>query len=297
MNTRVSSIKKVWRIIDIIRWAEEYFSSRNFESPRKEIEWLLRELLQCSRVDIYLRFEEPLSNAQLEILREGVKRRIKHEPLQYITGATEFYSLKFIVTPDVLIPRPETERLVDAAIHSLKPQEKSTILDIGTGSGCIAIALAREYPESRIIATDVTKEALEIAKKNAKLNEVTNIEFVQQDFLKDFTLDDKIDILVTNPPYVTKEEFLETMPDVQNYEPRIALTDGGNGLTFYKRIAELASSLMNKNGVILMEVGIGDHPQKVADIFDQPDFEDIEFIQDFNGDDRVVHVKYSGQKE
>lgn len=287
--------QKSWRIIDIVQWAEDYFKSRKFKSPRSEIEWLLRDILQCSRVDIYLRFDELLTEAQLKKLRQSIRRRINNEPLQYITGHAEFYGLNFAVNPDVLIPRPETERLVDTAIHSLRPQDRSLILDVGTGSGCIAIVLAKEFPGSRIIAMDVTEEALDVARKNAISNHVNNIEFVLQDFLGDFTLEDRVDLLVSNPPYVTKEELTETMVDVRDFEPHIALTDGADGLTFYRRFAENAPQLIKKDGRLIVEVGIDSHPQKVMEIFNRPYLADIEIIQDYNGDDRVIQVRYTGE--
>ena len=284
---------RTWRVIDVIQWAEEYFKSRNFESPRLEIEWLLRDILDCSRVDIYMRFEEPLSNIQLEKLKDGVKRRLKHEPLQYITGNTEFYGLKFHVNPNVLIPRPETERLVDAAIHSLRPQESSLILDVGTGSGCIAIVLAKEFKSSKILAMDVTDEALVVAKQNAELNDVTNIEFIKQDFLVDFEMAEKVDLLVSNPPYVTAEELTETLPSVKDFEPRIALTDGSDGMTFYKRIAEIAPKLLKSEAHIFMEAGRGSQPEKVTKLFKAAHYVHVDIIQDYNGDYRVIHVQYS----
>lgn len=286
--------KKVWRVIDVVNWAEEYFRSKNFESPRAEIEWLLRDILNCSRVDIYLRFEEPLSADQLDVLRAGVKRRLNREPLQYITGKSEFYGLTFKVTPDVLIPRPETERLVDTAIHSLRPQDSSLILDVGTGSGCVAIVLAKEFKSSKIYAIDVTDEAIAVAKENAELNGVTNIEFLRQDFLQDFSLPEKMDMIVSNPPYVTMEELTETMEDVREFEPHIALTDGSDGMTFYKRLAEYSPRILKEKGDVIFEAGMGTQPRRAADLFNDPWYKGTEIIQDYNGDDRVIHVQYSG---
>ena len=140
------------RVIDLIKWAETYFSGKGFDHPRAEIEWFLQELLNCNRMDIYLRFEEILSLSQLSTLRSWIKRRLEHEPLQYITGFTEFYGRKFIVNEHVLIPRPETERLIDIALEKITQMDSPTILDVGTGSGCIAITLAKESVNSDISA-------------------------------------------------------------------------------------------------------------------------------------------------
>lgn len=294
MKDQDTAGKKVWRVIDVINWAEGYFRARNFESPRSEIEWLLRDILNCSRVDIYLRFEEPLTTDQLEHLKAGIKRRLNREPLQYITGSAEFYGLPFKVNTDVLIPRPETERLVDTAIHSLRPQDSSLILDVGTGSGCIAIVLAKEFKSSKVIAIDITDDSLAVAKENAELNGIKNIEFIKQDFLENFTLPDKVDMIVSNPPYVTNEELAETMLDVQNFEPHIALTDGSDGMTFYKRFSEYSPHILEKNGNIIMEAGIGTQPKRVADLFRKRWYPSVDVIQDYNGDDRIIHVQYSG---
>ena len=157
---------KIWRIIDLINWAESYFKEKGFENPRAEIEWLLRALLNCDRMDVYLRFEEPLSQTQLATLRAWVKRRVEKEPLQYITGSCDFYGREFLVNKHVLIPRPETERLIDTAIDKLKSIKSRNILDVGTGSGCIATTLGLELPESTVLGLDVSDAAIGIANEN-----------------------------------------------------------------------------------------------------------------------------------
>ncbi|NOZ03053.1 MAG: peptide chain release factor N(5)-glutamine methyltransferase [FCB group bacterium] len=253
--------RKVWRVIDLIHWAEEYFATHGFEYPRREIEWLLRDLLNCSRIDLYLRFEEPLDKSQLDTLRSWVKRRLKREPLQYITGTAEFYGLKFTVNPSVLIPRPETERVVDVVIHAAGNQENPRILDVGTGSGCIALAVAHELPQARITALDISAEALEVARLNAQQLKITNVRFLQVDFLKS-PVDGPFDIVVSNPPYVTVDEMGALMKDVVDFEPHLALTDYNDGFSFYRRLSEVAPELVRDGGYLVLEVGLGDHPRE-----------------------------------
>jgi release factor glutamine methyltransferase len=148
-----------WRVIDLIHWAESYLKEKKFDNPRAEIEWLLCALLDCNRLNVYLRFEEPLSQSQLTTLRSWVKRRLKNEPLQYITGSCDFYGRQFLINSQVLIPRPETERLIDIAIEKMKGIDSPTILDVGTGSGCIATTLGLEIPASKVLGLDVSLDA------------------------------------------------------------------------------------------------------------------------------------------
>lgn len=280
---------KVWRIIDLINWAESYFKEKGFENPRGEIEWLLRAVLDCSRMDVYLRFEEPLSHPQLETLRSYVKRRLEKEPLQYITGSCNFYGRDFLVNEHVLIPRPETERLIDIALEKLKNINAPTILDVGAGSGCIAITLGLELPESKVLGMDVSKEALTVSKQNKENNSAENVSFQQSNFLIEIP-NGEFDFVVSNPPYIPKNEMGALMKDVKDFEPTVALTDEKDGLIFYKRFADVGKSLVNKGGFMILEVGLGDHPKKAKSIFDEAGYKQTELIKDFNGDDRVLGI-------
>lgn len=293
MDNDTRGSEKNWRVIDLLQWGEDYFSSRHFEHPRREIEWLLCELLGYQRIDLYLQFEEPVSRGKLTRLRGWVQRRIKLEPLQYITGETEFYGRSFKVTPAVLIPRPETERMVDVALHSVRNIEKPRILDVGTGSGCIAISMAAECPAGEVTALEVSSAALEIARYNVKQNQTTNIKLVEMNFLEAVP-EKRFDLVVSNPPYIPTVEMESLMPDVRDYEPRVALTDNQDGLTFYRRLAEVAEQVVNPGGWLVMEVGLGDHARRAKEVFLQDCFSAIELISDFNGDDRVLKVRYSG---
>ncbi|MBT4318776.1 MAG: peptide chain release factor N(5)-glutamine methyltransferase [Candidatus Marinimicrobia bacterium] len=288
MKVSTNGIKKTWRIIEIIKWGEEYFKLKGFENPKQEIEWLLCDLLQLKRIDLYLKFEDIINKSKLKKLKSWIKRRIEREPLQYITGKVEFYGLKFISTPQALIPRPETERLVDITLNSLKKIPEPKILEIGTGSGCVSIAVSNKKPRANILSLDISKNALELAEINAKSNNCKNINFLEMDFLNEIP-DGRFDILISNPPYIPQKEIENIMPEVKNYEPRIALTDFEEGLNFYYRIAKVGRTLI-PNGIIILEVGLGNHPQKVFSLFKEAGFDQLELIKDYNNNERILKI-------
>ena len=281
---------KTWRVIDLINWAESYFKEKGFENPRSEIEWLLRAVLKCNRMDVYLRFEEPLSQSQLATLRSWVKRRLEREPLQYITGFCDFYGREFSVNEHVLIPRPETERLIDTALEKVKGLDSPSILDIGAGTGCIATTLGLEIPGSTILGIDVSEDAIGIANKNKEKLEAENVSFQKMNILEQRP-EGEFDVLVSNPPYIPKGEMDGLMKDVKDFEPTVALTDQKDGLIFYKRFAEVGKEVVKSGGWIILEVGLEDHPSAVKNIFSESGFPDTELIKDYNGDDRVLVIK------
>lgn len=281
---------QIWRVIDILNWGEDYFKIKGFESPKQEIEWLLCDLLNYKRIDLYVQFEQPIHRPQLKQLKEWIKRRIGREPLQYITGKTEFYGHKFNITVDVLIPRPETERVVDVALYSIGNIKTPKVLEVGSGSGCIAIAMGAERNDALIESVDVSERAITQAEKNADLNELSNIDFKVMDFLKEIPKG-RFDLLVSNPPYIPEKEMSETMPEVHQYEPKIALTDERDGLTFYRRFAEVGKSLIKPGGWMVLEVGLGKHPSKAVDIFQTAGYTQLELIPDYNSDERVLKIQ------
>ena len=279
-----------WRVIDLIHWAESYLKEKKFNNPRTEIEWLLCALLDCNRLNVYLRFEEPLSQSQLTTLRSWVKRRLKNEPLQYITGSCDFYGRQFLINSQVLIPRPETERLIDIAIEKMKGINSPTILDVGTGSGCIATTLGLEIPASKVLGLDVSLDALEVANENKAKLCSENVLFIEMDILNTFP-EKLFDLLVSNPPYIPKNEMENLMKDVKDFEPVIALEDENNGFTFYKRFAEIGRTLVKPGAWFVLEVGMGDHPSMVQSIFSNSGYLNVELIKDYNGDNRVLVVQ------
>ena len=283
----ISTPTRNWRVIDLINWGTQYFKERHFENSRREIEWLLGDFLNCKRIDLYLRFEEPFTTAMLKEFRARIKRRVQHEPLQYISGRTEFYGYKFEVTPAVLIPRPETERLVEIGIELLADRKSPRIIDLGTGSGAIAISLAKEVPGAFVVAIENSPAAIEVARSNGELNQLTNIEFTLLDILTDQP-DGQFDLLIANPPYIPASEMTTLMPEVRDHEPRSALTDEKDGLVFYRRISEIASQILAPGGWLALEVGSGEQPGKAVKLLTAAGITGVKTVKDFNGDDRVL---------
>lgn len=289
-------------ILALLKKATAFFEEKGIGEARRSAELLLAHVLQCDRLQLFLRFEQPLLETELEAFRALVRRRSRHEPLQYIIGQTEFYGLQFIVNPSVLIPRPETEHLVEAVIDFAKTfPSLVSILDIGTGSGCIAVTLAKHLASSTITCIDVSDDALRLAKTNGERNHVIDkLSFVKMDFLSDDAmkiLNRRFHVIVSNPPYISKSEIDECQPEVRDYEPRIATTDAADGLTFYRRIASAASSLLDsKNGIIAVEIGFGQRTH-VEEIFSRAGFNDVTTIRDYSGIERVIVMRSGRSSE
>lgn len=277
--------KSIWTVVDIIRWGTEYFGSKGVDSPRLTIELLVSDVLQCTRLQLYLMHDRPLTEKELSILRDTCSRRAKREPLQYILGKAHFYGLEFDISPAVLIPRPETETLIDTVLkHCNSLPDPLHIIDIGTGSGCIAITLAHHLQhraQSIIHAVDVSQDALEIAKKNAQHHNV-EIQFNHIDILQG--KHDLKGIIVSNPPYIGIGEYTQLEPEL-SFEPKVALTDNADGLSFYKRIAELISSSTSVDAYFL-ELGFG-QMHDVENLF-HPFSKTLNKVHDLSGVERVL---------
>ena len=290
MQTLARTSENNCRVIDLIGWAEKHFLSKGLENGRNTGEILLQHLLDCKRVELYFGSEKQLTQDTIKTFHSWIQRLIKNEPLQYITGTIEFYGLELMITPAVFIPRPETERVVDIALQILKTVISPKILDVGTGSGCIAIALANELPEASVTGIDIDLNMLKLAQKNADLHKINNIIFKQMDIQKEIPKE-SYNLIVSNPPYIPLNEISDLEKNIKDFEPRIALTDGADGLTFYHRLASVASKILHSNGYLIMEVGLGDHPQKALKLFKNNAFASNKLIQDYNGDDRVLRVQ------
>lgn len=262
---------EIWTILRLIQWGADYFKQKGVDSPRLTIELLLAHVLGLKRFDLYMQFDRPLSEAELAALRGLVKRRAAREPLQYIVGEAHFYRRAYEVTPAVLIPRPETEILVQEALrraHAIR------CLDAGTGSGCIGITIALERPDTEVVAMDSSEEALEVARRNAERHGARNITFVHADLFNDEQMRalGSFDVLVSNPPYISAAEIRTLEPEVRDHEPRIALTDGDDGLEFYRRFVQLAPRLLRYPANIFLELGYG-QAQQVAAMYRSAGFE------------------------
>ena len=278
------------KIIDLIKHGQNFLQKNGFSNSNHEIERLLCDLLNYNRSDLYIRSNEKVSNNQINQLSDWINQRINRKPLQYITGYTEFYGNKISVSPNVLIPRPETERVVDVALDCIKEFRKPKILDVGTGSGCISIAIAKKRRDADILSIDISEEALTKAIYNAKLNNVNSITFSKTDFLNEFPKE-QFDLIISNPPYISKNEMETIMTDVKKFEPDIALTDNDDGLEFYRRFCDISNQLMNRKSFMILEVGLGQHPLKVHNIFSLAGFKKLELIPDYNNDLRVLKIQ------
>jgi len=276
-------------VLDAINLSAEYLKKKNIESPRINAEHLLSHVLKRKRLELYLSFDKPLNEDETNLYRELIRRRGTTEPLQYILGSVEFYGLEFHVTRDVLIPRPETEILVEKIIESFDKNSHLKILDIGTGSGNIAISLAKNFDNAEVTGIDVSGEALTIAKENSRINDVNGkVKFGILDVLnQNITPEVKYDVIVSNPPYVSVKEYPELRPELNVYEPRIALTDENDGLNFYRVISEKSKKILKKEGQMFFEIGQG-QSEEIKNILERNKFSDIKIFKDYSDIERVI---------
>jgi release factor glutamine methyltransferase len=276
---------------EVIKKGAEYFAEKGIDSPRLTMELLACDVLGVERIGLYLNFDKPLHANELSRLRSHTARRAKKEPLQYIVGSTEFYKYKFSVNESVLIPRPETEQLVEKAIATIKAQKNSslTVCDIGTGSGCIAISIAKEFPSITVVATDISTQALTTAKNNARQLEVLNIQFLESSILSENPPGAPFDIVVSNPPYIEKEEISSLQDEVKSYEPMVALTDNEDGLSFYRALSQRFDSLVSNEGTMFIEIG-ANQAEKVKELFEKQQHS-VKVFKDYSGHERLIEIK------
>ncbi|MEN6386081.1 MAG: peptide chain release factor N(5)-glutamine methyltransferase [Phycisphaerales bacterium] len=282
-----------WTIKKLLDWMTGHFTEKKIDSPRLTAELLLSNILNKQRIELYMNFDKEVEKSDLEKLRNLVKRCLDNEPVQYLIGRTEFYSLSLKVSPDCLIPRPETELLVERAIEFLRTRSSPQyVCDLCTGSGCIAVAIAKNYPDVKVIATDISDNALKIASENAaKFNLTEKIHFLQGDLFKPLIdqLDDKeFDLITCNPPYISQPELENLEPKVKNHEPRLALDGGADGMDIYRRIADGIDTHLKKGGLLLLEIGYL-QGQAVKQLLENTGiFSEIKVEKDLSNNDRIV---------
>ncbi len=264
MTTLTQPDSASWTIGRLLSWTSEHLARQKVDDPRLSAEVLLAHSLGCRRIDLYARFDREPEKVQLDRFRESVKRAAAHEPIAYLVGTKEFFSLSFAVTRDVLIPRSETEELVEAAIDHARSRsnaEPLRLLDIGTGSGCIAIAALSQLPEAIAVATDISPAAIDVARGNAeRLGVADRLKTVVADglaILPDVVPKSGFDVIVCNPPYIPVDQMPKLDAAVRNFEPHVALTDGDDGMSFYSAIARGAAAILANGGVIAVEVADG----------------------------------------
>ncbi|QEL14346.1 peptide chain release factor N(5)-glutamine methyltransferase [Limnoglobus roseus] len=277
-----------WTIKALLQWTTEHFTKKGLDSPRLDAELLLAHVLNCKRIDLIVRYDELPTDAEKTAFRELVKKRLDRCPTAYLVGVREFYLLPFEVTPAVLIPRPDTETLVDAAIDFLKKRPTPTALDVGTGSGCVAVSLANAVKAATVTAADVSPDALAVAKRNAKRNGVADrVQFLNGNLFSPLSAGTSFDLIVSNPPYIPPVEIETLMPEVKDHEPRIALDGGTDGLAFYRRLSAESGRWLKPGGGLMVEIG---HTQAdaVRNLFESAGFQVGKTIKDRGGRPRVV---------
>ncbi len=312
-----------WTVLSILNWSTNYLTQKDIEDPKTVVEWLLCETLSCSRIDLYLQFDHVMSEKELGKFKPMLQQCAAKQPVQQVVGSCEFYGIKLAVNDKVLIPRPETERLVEEGIRlakiiteSKRPrnasatdsrEEKHTeetqenleisefvpapqirILDIGSGSGCIAIALALHIPQAHITALEKSADAIEVLKRNINFHNLDKrIQVVHQD-IKDYQPKFEFDMIVSNPPYIADDEIASLDKTVSYYEPRMALSDKQDGLAFYRFFRKQFSVWLKDEGVALLEYGGNDQTAELKSIFS--DFSQT-IIKDYQQDDRVILLR------
>ncbi len=276
-------------VLELLQLTTDYFFKKQVESPRLNAELLLAHSLLCRRLDLYLMFDKPVQESEINTFREFVKKRGERVPLQYLIGDVEFYGLKFKTTKDALIPRPETELLVEKCLESAKGIPNARILDIGCGTGNILISLCVNLENASGIAIDISDSALLLAAENAAIHLMEDrISFRKKDVLNE-NCDDlgQFDFIVSNPPYVKQSDYLTLQEEIIKYEPAIAVTDYGDGYTFYRRIITISKDILKTGGTLFFEMA-QDQSDTIRELLMENNFSDIVVYRDLQGIERVI---------
>lgn len=280
-------------VLEVIKKSSEFLAKKNVDSPRLQTELLLAHLLKLPRMKLYLNFERTLSQTELDALRALVMRRAQREPLQHIIGSTSFCGLEIAVNKHVLVPRPETELLAELGWQylSTRNSQPATCLDFGTGSGCIAIAIASKCPAVRVVALDISANAIAVAQQNAVTSGMNDrIEFLCGDGFAALKSSDEFDLIVSNPPYIASEEIASLDPEVRDFDPRSALDGGADGLDFYRRLATEAGTFLKLGGKIIIEFGDG-QAETISNIFTVKQWTVESVHQDYTKRERMLTAK------
>jgi release factor glutamine methyltransferase len=274
-------------VLEIIKRTTGFFEQRGVESPRLNAELLVGHALGLKRMQLYLQFERPLAEAELEKIRPLVKRRGAREPLQYILGETDFSGLKLKVDRRALIPRPETERLIELVLEKV-PIPPAAVLDLGTGSGAIALALAKAWPEAAVTALDKSADALALARENATATGLEGrVQFIQSDWFAAVPAGVNFPLIIANPPYLSNEETAAATPEVKDFEPHTALSAGPDGAADLNRIIKHAKAYLPAGGLLACETGIAQHPA-LAELAKAEGYANTESLRDLTGRDRYL---------
>jgi release factor glutamine methyltransferase len=280
-----------WTVLRLIRWSAAYLEEKGVERARLDAEHLLAHTLEMGRLDLYLHFDRPLSSEELDAFKPRLLDRARRKPLQYILERTSFRELDLRTDPRVLIPRPETEELVEAVLARVREwgREGLRALDVGTGSGAIALSLALEGPFEKVVATDNAPEALELARLNAADADLASrVEFREGHLLEPVATGERFHVLVSNPPYVTEEEFRELDPEVREWEPRRALVAAEGGKAILAALVAGGTEVLEPGGLLALEVGLGQAGAVARRIRETPEYGAPLILKDLSGRERMI---------
>jgi release factor glutamine methyltransferase len=281
-----------WTLGRLLDWTTKHFTEKQVEFPRLDAEVLLAHAQGCKRIELYTRYEEPASEDVRTRYRDLVRKRLEGCPVAYLVGKKEFFSLEFEVGPAVLIPRPDTETLVTACLELIKPLSAPTLVDIGTGSGAIPIAIAKNHPGARLTAIDISADALAVAQRNAAKHGVTErIRFLQGDLLAPVA-GERFDFILSNPPYIATEDLPRLPVGVRQYEPKLALDGGPGGYQVIERLVKSAGAHLNPGGCLIVEIGSAQEAPVRKLIEAEPGFKLEPTIRDYSRHPRVLRAKW-----
>jgi release factor glutamine methyltransferase len=281
-----------WTVKALLQWTTDYLRKKGVEAPRLEGQILLAHVMGCPKIELIARSDDEPTDDERTKFKDLIRRRIEGWPVAYLVGSREFYLLTFDVTPAVLIPRPDTETLVLEALRLLKGKPSPAVLDVGTGSGCIAVSVAHQCKAARVTAVDVSPDALDVARRNAAKHGVTDrMTFLAGDLFAPLPAGETFDLILSNPPYITPTELADLSPEVRDHEPRLALDGGPDGLAFYRRIAADAERFLAPGGSVLVEVGHTQDAAVKALFAERPGWDVGPSVKDMAGRSRVVTAK------
>jgi len=289
-----------WTVLHLLRWSTQYLTARGVERARLDVELLLAHALEASRLDLYLEFERPLTREELERFRPLLLDRARRRPLQYVLGRAAFRELELEVDPRVLIPRPETEELVEAVLSRVREwgREELSAIDVGTGSGAIALSLLREGPFSKVVGTDRSSDALEVARRNSLSAGIdpARIEWREGDLLASVAQGERFDVVVSNPPYVAESEYASLEPEVRDWEPAEALVAPEHGLEYLLRLVSGAPAVLEPGGLLALEIGSGQASAVAERVRETRGLGAPVILRDLARHDRIVMVEMAGRE-
>ncbi len=296
MHNQAKPERPEWTLIKLIKWATAYFDSHHIDSPRTTAEILLAHTISAKRIDLYLRYDQPLNSDELDRFKTLIKRRINREPVAYILGRKEFWSMDLAVTRNVLIPRPETECLVERALESLAADSNpgcKSILELGTGCGAVVVALASKNSRHSYLGTDISSDAVRVARQNSIRHGLgAQLRFMVADWFAPFDAKSGLfDLIVSNPPYIRSGDLKRLEPEIHAYEPVAALDGGEEGLDYLRHIIQCAYLYLKPAGVLLLEMGHDQKEPLKQIIAACGQYENVAFYKDYSGYDRIASMR------